>query len=116
MAEGMCAHSIVISGEFIAFSCSKMFQDGSSRKVRVLSVSARSNGKPALIAEQSTPVDPHVMVSPKDSLKMMRRSITETEVIYTVGSTVVVIKLLSDESNVSWRTWINQLNTCIATT
>ena len=46
MAEGLCAHQIQLSGEYIAFSCSKMFEDGSSRKVRVLSLSARSGGRP----------------------------------------------------------------------
>ena len=116
MAEGMCAHQIVLSGEYIAFSCSKMFEDGSSRKVRVLSLSARSGGRPQLIAEQSTPVDPHVMVSPKDQLVLMRQSAQESELVYSVGSTIVAIKLLADKSNVSWRTWINFMNTCGATT
>lgn len=112
MAEGMCAHSMIISGEYMAFSCSKMFEDGSSRKVRVLSVSARSKNKPAVILEQSTPVDKHVMVSPNDGLRLIRYSNQESDVVYTVGSTVIAIKILADQSNVSWRTFINPLNTC----
>ena len=116
MAEGMCAHSIVMSGEFIVYSCSKMFENGSARKVRVLSLAGRTMGRPVLIAQQETPVDPHVMVSPQDSLRLMKHSATESDVIYSVGSTVIVIKLLADLSNVSWRTSINTLNTCHATT
>ena len=52
------------------------------------------------------------MVSPKDGLRLLRHSQNESDVVYTVGSTVIVIKLLADESNVSWRTWIDALNTC----
>lgn len=51
MAEGMCAHSLVVTGEYIVYSCSKMFEDGSARKVKVLSLSARSLGRPVLIAD-----------------------------------------------------------------
>ena len=119
MVEGMCAHQIVISGEYIAYSCSKMFEDGSSRKVRILSVSARSQGiarRPTLIAEQSTPTDQNVMVSPKDALRLMRHSAVESDVVYTVGSTVVTIKLLAQDSSIRWRTWIDALNTCQPTT
>lgn len=96
MSEGMCAHSMVVTGEYMAFSCSKMFEDGSSRKVRVLSVSARSKNKPAVILEQSTPVDKNVMVSPNDGLRLIRYSNQETDVVYTVGSTVIAIKILAD--------------------
>ena len=42
MAEGMCAHQIILTGEYIVFSCSKLFQDGSARKVRILSFSSLS--------------------------------------------------------------------------
>lgn len=96
MAEGMCAHKIILTGEFMAFSCSKMFKDGSARKVRVLSLSARSSKRPTVILEQSTPVDKNVMVSPNDGLRLIRYSNIESDVVYTVGSTVIAIKILSD--------------------
>jgi len=115
MADGMCAHKLVLSGEFIAFSCSKNFEDGSSRKIRVLSQSARPNGKPSLILEQSTPTDSHIMVSPNDSLVLIRSSPRETSVVYVVSSTVVTISIIADKSNLGWRTWINALNTCKVT-
>ena len=115
MAEGMCAHAMVLTDEYIAFSCSKMFQDGSARKLRVLSLSARTRGRPTLILEQSTPVDKFVMVSPSDGLGIIRSSPKESTVIYTVGSTVVSIKIVANGSNVSWRSWIDSLNTCHAT-
>lgn len=57
MVEGMCAHQIVISDQYVVYSCSKMFQDGSSRKVRVLSLLAREDetlgqgSRPKLVAE-----------------------------------------------------------------
>ena len=56
------------------------------------------------------------MVSPKDALRLMRYSAIESDVVYTVGSTVVTIKLLAQGSKISWRTWIDALNTCHATT
>lgn len=33
--------------------------------------------------------------------------------VYAIRNTVVTIKLIADASNVSWRTWINTLNTCL---
>jgi len=55
MAEGMCAHRMYLSDDFIVLSCSKMFQDGSSRKVRISSATARDGApgemRPVLIAE-----------------------------------------------------------------
>ena len=52
--------------EIIAMSCSKLFEDGSARKVRVLAYFARhaSTGQPKVLAEQSTPLHEEVMVSP----------------------------------------------------
>ena len=35
LTEGMCAHHMSISTQYIALSCSKVFPDGSIRKVRV---------------------------------------------------------------------------------
>ena len=70
MAEGMCAHQIFLSDDYIVFSCSKMFQDGSARKVRILSTTARdgTGTQPVVIAEQSTPQSKQVMVSPQDEI------------------------------------------------
>ena len=114
MAEGMCAHQIVLTDEYIVFSCSKMFEDGSARKVRILSTTARDDTrmKPMLIAEQSTPVYESVMVSPQDEITVLHHSETETDVLYAVGSTIVDIKLVADASNVAWRTSINVANLC----
>ena len=53
-----------MSSEYIAFSCTKMFSDDISRKIRVLSVDARSNDTPVLIAEVTIPADPKILVSP----------------------------------------------------
>lgn len=116
MAERMCAHKIVITEEYIVLSCSKMFEDGSMRKVKVLSTSERHQNRPTVIAEQSTPIDKSVMVSPSDDLRLMRHSASEHDVIYSVGSTVITIKLISNDLNVGWRTWINAMNTCVITT
>ena len=115
MAKGMCAHKILITGEYIVFSCSKIFADGSMRKVKVFSISEVSLNRPTLITEQSTPIDKNVMVSPSDDLRLMRHSAIEYDVIYSVGSTVVTIKLIADDS-IGWRTWINAMNTCVLTT
>ena len=43
---------------------------------------------------------------------MIRHSAVESDVFYAVGSTIVTIKLIADNTNVSWRTWINVFNTC----
>lgn len=112
MAEGMCAHRVTLTPDYIVFSCSKLFKDGSVRKLRVLSINASIKGRPKLVLEQSTPIDPHIMVSPKDSLGVIRASPQETTIVYAVGPTIVSIKILAHNSNISWRSWINTLNTC----
>ena len=113
MTDGMCAHSMFLSDDYMVFSCSKMFEDGSSRKVRVLSTTATDgNRHPVIIAEQSTPQYEGVMVSPQDQLQVLHHSKTETNVMYAVGSTIVEITLVADQSNVGWRTTINVANLC----
>ena len=85
------------SDDYMVFSCSKMFEDGSSRKVRVLSTTATDgNRHPVIIAEQSTPQYEGVMVSPQDQLQVLHHSKTETNVMYAVGSTIVEITLVAD--------------------
>ena len=51
MVEGMCAHKVILTPDYIVFSCSKLFKDGSIRKLRVLSLDARTKGRPTLILE-----------------------------------------------------------------
>ena len=114
IAEGMCAHQIVLTDDYIVFSCSKLFQDGSARKVRILSTTARDGTRtqPVVIAEQSTPVSESIMVSPQDKLHVLHHSATETDVLYAVGSTIIDIKVVADSSNIGWRTTINAANLC----
>ena len=113
MADGLCSHQLFLSDDYIVASCSKMFEDGSARKVRVLSTTATDgSGHPVVIAEQSTPQYEGVMVSPLDSMHVLHHSATETDVMYAVGSTIVEVKLVADASNVAWRTTINIANLC----
>lgn len=56
------------------------------------------------------------MVSPSDVLKLIKHSASESDVFYMVGSTAVTIKILAQDYRISWRTWINVMNTCQATT
>ena len=52
MIDGMCAHQMFISDDYMVFSCSKMFEDGSARKVRILSTTATDGSRqPVIIAE-----------------------------------------------------------------
>ena len=113
MTDGMCSHQLFVSDDYIVVSCSKMFEDGSARKVRILSTTATDgSGHPAIIAEQSTPQYEGVMVSPQDQMHVLHHSPTETDVMYAVGSTIVEVKLVADASNVAWRTTINVANLC----
>ena len=109
----MCAHNIVVSSEYIALSCSKLFSDGSARKIRVLATDAKSNGAPAFIAESSLPQNTGIMVSPQDSMILLRQSAVETHIIYSVGATLNSIDLVADNSNVGHRETINIRNLCM---
>ena len=112
--EGMCAHDLHLTPEYIIFSCSKLFEDGSIRKVRVYSTHDRQpvRGHPdqvalPLVLEQSTPVSRNVQANPLNTLTLIRHSKHETDLIYTVQGTAVVIKLLKRETEIGWRTHIN---------
>jgi len=52
------------------------------------------------------------MVSPQDEIQVLHHSPTESDVLYSVGSTIIGIKIIADASNVGWRTSINVANLC----
>ena len=79
-----------MTSHYIAISCSKMFEDSSARKVRVYSARFfEGDNHPYFIAEQSTPQYNRVMVAPHDDLELVEYSKHVTDVVYSVGSTLI---------------------------
>jgi len=112
--EGMCAHDALLTPEYVIFSCSKFFEDGSIRKVRVYSATERQPVRRhgdqvelSLVLEQSTPVSQSVKANPADSFALIRHSEIESDLVYTIQSTAIVIKLLKKDNQIGWRTHIN---------
>jgi hypothetical protein len=95
LAEGMCAHKVVLSPEFYVLSCAKIFQNSYVRKVLVLSATATEDGdEPLVVLENYIPYSEEVMSSPEDSLSLLWHSRHESELIYAIGSTVITVSLL----------------------
>ena len=105
----MCAHKLTILSHYLVMTCSKSFDDGAIRKVRVVHI---ATGR--VIGEASTPQVAGLLVNPEtDSVAVVKTS-DGIAVAYMQLGVGTLIEVVEYYNHIGFRVQVNTFSSCSA--